>query len=98
MQFCNKCGAMLIGKTCGRCGSTSEEEITLEASQKIDPKKEVIVVNDGEGEVHPIVEISCEKCKHPEAYFWTKQTRAGDEAETKFYKCVKCSHTWRVYR
>ncbi|PIO07920.1 transcription factor S, partial [Candidatus Pacearchaeota archaeon CG10_big_fil_rev_8_21_14_0_10_35_219] len=32
------------------------------------------------------------------AYFWTMQTRAADESETKFYRCTKCDHTWREYR
>ncbi|MBI2108536.1 transcription factor S, partial [Candidatus Woesearchaeota archaeon] len=31
------------------------------------------------------------------AYFWLVQTRAGDEPETKFLRCEKCSHTWRDY-
>ena len=39
----------------------------------------------------------CPKCRHKKAYYWTVQTRAGDEAETKFLKCEKCSHTWRDY-
>ncbi|GAI81579.1 unnamed protein product, partial [marine sediment metagenome] len=32
------------------------------------------------------------------AYFWSVQTRSGDEAETKFFKCTKCEFTWREYR
>lgn len=98
MEFCPKCGCVIIGKNCARCDYKSEHVIKLETSQKINPKKEVVVVNEGDNEVNPIVEIVCEKCKNPEAYFWTKQTRAGDEAETKFYKCTKCRHTWRKYR
>jgi DNA-directed RNA polymerase subunit M len=31
------------------------------------------------------------------AYFWTQQTRGADEPETRFFKCTKCSHTWREY-
>ena len=45
----------------------------------------------------PIAKIECGKCLNKEAYFWTKQTRAGDEPETKFLKCTKCKHTWRDY-
>lgn len=98
MEFCKNCGSVIMGKTCVRCGNVIDQAIKLETSQKIEPKKEIVVVNDGEGEVRPIVETICEKCKHKEAYFWTKQTRAGDEAETKFYKCTKCGYTWREYR
>ncbi|MBS3171381.1 hypothetical protein J4449_02085 [Candidatus Woesearchaeota archaeon] len=28
---------------------------------------------------------------------WLVQTRAADEAATRFFKCVKCMHTWRAY-
>jgi transcription factor S len=98
MQFCPKCGSLLTGKACSRCDYKSDEEITLETSQTIVALKEVAVVTEGENEVFPIVEIICKKCKHPQAFFWTKQTRSGDEAETKFYKCTKCKYTWREYR
>ena len=46
----------------------------------------------------PIVGETCKKCGYGKAYFWTIQTRSGDEAETKFFKCVKCDFTWREYR
>ncbi len=98
MEFCPKCGSVIIGKNCARCDYKAEQEIKLETSQKIVVKKEVVVVNEDENEVNPVVEMTCEKCKNPEAYFWTKQTRAGDEAETRFFKCTKCRHVWREYR
>ncbi|MAG37964.1 transcription factor S [Candidatus Pacearchaeota archaeon] len=67
-------------------------------SEKIKRHDAVAVINEKAQETHPIVEIKCTKCKNKKAYFWTKQTRAADESETKFYKCTKCNHTWRVYR
>lgn len=69
----------------------------LVVSEKVD-KKEGIAVLKHDEEVYPIVDMKCPKCKNKESYFWTLQTRAADESETKFYKCVKCKHTWRVYR
>lgn len=98
MEFCPKCGSVIIGKNCARCDYKSEKEIKLESSQKMDPKKEIVIVNEGNNEVNPIIKMICPKCKHNEAFFWTKQTRSSDEAETKFYKCTKCRHTWREYR
>ena len=98
MEFCPKCGSVIIGKNCAKCDYRSEHAVKLESSQQITPKQEVVVVNEGENDVNPVIEARCEKCKHHEAYFWTSQTRAGDEAETRFFKCTKCKHTWREYR
>lgn len=98
MQFCPKCGSVIMGKNCARCDYVADSEVKLEVSQEMAPAKEIVVVTEGDGEVRPKVTILCVKCKHPEAYFWTKQTRSSDEAETKFYKCTECGHTWREYR
>lgn len=67
-------------------------------SEKVEKAEGVAVVKGDEDDVNPIIDMKCPKCKHKKAYFWTMQTRASDESETKFYKCVKCKHTWRVYR
>jgi transcription factor S len=98
MEFCPKCSAILMNKNCDRCDYKSNSEVKLETSEEVEVAKEVAVVTEGENEVNPKVEIECPKCKHKEAFFWTKQTRSSDEAETKFYRCTKCKHTWREYR
>ena len=43
------------------------------------------------------IKIDCEKCHNQEGVWWTFQTRSADEPETKFYRCIKCNHTWRDY-
>ena len=104
MEFCPKCGAMLVLKTknlgCTRCGytSSSKNKDSLKTSEKINERKEIAVVSNKDLQVNPIVEQKCEKCGHNKCYFWTLQTRSSDEAETKFFKCTKCEHTWREYR
>jgi len=98
MEFCPKCGSVIIGKNCARCDYKCAKEAILETSQKMPSKKEVICIDENDNEVNPIVDIPCEKCNNPQVFFWTKQTRAGDEAETRFYKCTKCKHIWREYR
>jgi transcription factor S len=98
MEFCKKCGSVILGKKCVSCGFVHDEEVKLETSQTMPKKKEVICIDENDNEVNPIVDFPCPKCKNPQSYFWTKQTRAGDEAETRFYKCAKCKHTWRIYR
>ncbi|MBU2562712.1 MAG: transcription factor S [Nanoarchaeota archaeon] len=102
MEFCPKCGAVLIQKRkkdgCPRCNYSAKEKVKLKTSEKIEEKKEVITVSKANQQTLPIVGEKCKKCNHEKAYFWTVQTRAGDEAETKFFKCVKCDNTWREYR
>ncbi|MBU3907393.1 MAG: transcription factor S [Nanoarchaeota archaeon] len=104
MEFCPKCGAVLIQKRkndgCPRCSYSSKGKIKIKTVEKINGKKEEIsVVRDKDNtEVFPIISETCKKCGNNQAYFWTVQTRASDEAETKFFKCTKCSYTWREYR
>ena len=103
MEFCQKCGGMILvnqGKAaCASCGFKLKKKPKLEASEKIEKTVTVSVINEEDEErAYPIVQIKCDKCKNKDAYFWTRQTRAADESETKFYKCTKCKHTWRVYR
>ena len=102
MEFCPKCGAVLIQKRknfgCARCNYASKDKIKIEVSEKIGEKTQIGVVKEKEVDTLPVVEEVCPKCKNNYAYFWTSQTRAGDESETKFFRCKKCSHTWREYR
>ncbi len=102
MEFCPKCGCVLIEKKknfgCPRCNYTAKTKIKIESSEKIQIKPEIGVIKDQDTDVFPVTNANCPKCNHKEAYFWTSQTRAGDEAETKFFRCTKCKHTWREYR
>jgi len=102
-MFCPKCGSILTLKTTGKknvlgcgCGYIYREKKSFEIKEKVKEAKKVEVV-DEEINVLPKIKAECPQCKHNEAYFWTLQTRAGDEPETKFLKCVKCKHTWRDY-
>ncbi len=102
MEFCPRCGAVLIQKRkndgCIRCNYSSKSRVKLKTSEKMNEKKEVAVIRDKDVEIYPIIDSECKKCKHNKVYFWTMQTRATDEAETKFFKCTKCEFTWREYR
>ena len=102
MEFCEKCRALIVVQNekavCPSCGHRPKKKIKIEAIEKIDNKEEIVVIKESESNTYPVVAMDCPKCKNKQAYFWTTQTRAADESETKFYKCVKCSHTWRKYR
>ncbi|MFT4309491.1 MAG: transcription factor S [Candidatus Woesearchaeota archaeon] len=105
--YCNKCGAIMVpnndgGKMsfkCTKCKHTvkrvdSETKIIKEPIKKEDRRVEVV---DENAESLPIVDAECRKCGNAQAYFWTLQTRAGDEGETRFFRCTECKNTWREY-
>ncbi|RME30815.1 transcription factor S [Candidatus Woesearchaeota archaeon] len=99
-MFCPKCGAILKVKqekgkrffSCS-CGYTNRtEKATL--SETVEKEDEIAVVEQDDRNL-PVTDATCPKCGHDKAGFWTAQTRAGDEPETRFFKCVKCGNTWR---
>jgi len=102
MLFCPKCGSLLVSKAKNgkkavcKCGFVSKEKIApLKESMKKEMSK-VEVVKD-EINTMPTTEVECSKCNNKTAFYWTVQTRAADEGETKFLKCTNCNHTWRDY-
>jgi DNA-directed RNA polymerase subunit M len=102
MMFCPKCGSILkplkegarVMWVCS-CGYRTADG-KIEISEKMKKQKEIEVVEE-KAERLPVTEELCPKCGNDKAYFWSKQTRAADEPETRFYRCVKCGHTWREY-
>jgi len=107
MEFCDKCGAMMVPFTdednkralkCRSCGNTKAIEGKLTVSQNVEksPKDKIVIVED-EAIPMPKTAASCPECGNNEAYYWTVQTRRGDEGATEFYRCTKCKHTWRDY-
>ncbi|MBW3022532.1 transcription factor S [Candidatus Woesearchaeota archaeon] len=102
MEFCQHCGGVLIIKNnkavCASCGKKQSKKPKITAAEKMKHRETVAVIKEEQSNTYPIVEIKCPQCKNKKAYFWTQQTRAGDESETKFYKCTHCKHTWRAYR
>jgi DNA-directed RNA polymerase subunit M len=102
MEFCPKCGSILIKKrerfSCSKCGHVSKDKIKITSSEKMAEKQHVGVVHEKETSVWPAVTAVCSKCGNDQAYYWTAQMRAADEAETRFFRCTKCKHVWREYR
>ena len=103
MKFCPKCEARLkldesISEFhCPKCGysekgSKAKKETRMEGSSTIN-----VLDEEEKKESLPVIKIDCEKCGNNEAVWWMPQTRSADEPTTQFYRCVKCSYTWRNY-
>lgn len=106
MQFCPKCKAIMVPKkgdkksavlVCSNCGfKTKGKDLVIKEKVNLD-KRDLIEIVDKKIETLPKTREECPNCGNMEAYFWTVQTRAGDEAETRFFECTKCKHRWRAY-
>ncbi len=106
MLFCPKCGSILVPKrqdkkkvmACSSCSFVDRKPKEARITEELQPEKAPIEVIEGkELETLPVIDTECPKCGNKKAYFWTLQTRAADEPETKFLKCTKCGRTWREY-
>ena len=103
-MFCPKCGSVLLPKkesskkvlVCS-CGYKSGDIEKTKLTETVQDNSQEVEVIEKTIEILPKTKAKCDKCGHKTAFFWTVQTRAGDEPETKFLKCEKCSKTWRDY-
>ncbi len=82
---------------CGNCGYNPRKKAgNVVFKDKVDlSKNQEIEVQGKKVETLPKVKEDCSKCGGNSAYYWTLQTRASDESETRFFECVKCRHRWR---
>lgn len=83
---------------CKKCGIEYDPAST-HRPQTITHKskgKEMAVLDELSGTL-PTADAECPSCGHGKAYWVLRQTRAADEPETRIYRCVKCSHSWREY-
>jgi len=103
MKFCPKCEVRLKKGnsnsvlSCPKCSYTeSSPKDTKKGKEEIKSELNVLAENEGK-ETLSTIKIDCEKCGNNEAVWWMLQTRSADEPTTQFYRCIKCSHTWRNY-
>jgi DNA-directed RNA polymerase subunit M len=108
MEFCSKCGGLMIPKksgnkvilVCRKCGkrkTSKEKKFKIRVSTEKSNSKIIVLDKKSKIDVLPKTDVPCPKCDNNEAFWWMQQTRAADEAPTRFYKCTKCGHTWREY-
>ena len=107
MEFCSSCGKRMVLKrtkdgsafVCPicNCQKTIDSVTKLVAPKK--PRETIVVIDkeDQQLKTNPTTKIKCPKCENNLAYTWQVQTRAGDEGATQFFRCTKCSHTFRLY-
>lgn len=86
-------------ENCGWKDPKTEKTLTQMTEEEVAGPMQIKVVGDKEAKLNslPTTKIECPKCGHNEAFWWFLQTRSGDEPPTQFYRCAKCSHTWRSY-
>ena len=106
MKFCEKDGNLLVAKkgrklthlVCRKCGREYKAEKIKISEEMPEKKKEIVVIDKKETQLDlPTTHVLCPECEHKEAFWWMQQTRSADEPPTMFYKCKKCSHSWRSY-
>jgi len=87
---------------CDNCGYSNKpaiQTVKQPMEEELANSGQIKIVGDKEAKLNslPTTKIECPKCGNGEAFWWFLQTRSGDEPPTQFYRCVKCSHTWRSY-
>lgn len=108
IEFCKKCGGLLVPQKkddrttiiCRSCGTKQTPKSPKDmkvTTRGLEHEKIIVVEKKFDMEALPKTHTLCPKCGNNQAYWWMEQTRASDEAPTRFYKCVKCKHTWREY-
>lgn len=111
MTFCEKCGALLLPQVtddgvslaCSACNTElsakdSQGLVIQEKIQHKEDQKPIIIDEEAiDIDTMPTTTELCPKCGHNKASYWQLQTRRADEGMTTFYRCKKCSQTWRHY-
>lgn len=111
MKFCTNCGMRLVLPNrsddgpkpllvCPKCGYQRPLERGGPPHVKIAGRpiqENVMVIGEEEAKLRtmPVTKMECPKCAHREAFWWMVQTRGADESPTQFFRCTKCSYTWR---
>jgi DNA-directed RNA polymerase subunit M len=102
LQKTNEEHAVLACTKCGFKKKTEGENHTTVplAQNELKPFQESIAVIGKEEQklrTLPTVRMECPKCGNNLAFAWQVQTRGSDESSTQFFRCTKCSFTFREY-
>ena len=107
LKFCPNCESRMKSRIeerillCPKCGISTNRMESLSTRQifsgRVSESSVKILDSDKGPDALPTTNIECPKCGNNIAFWWMFQTRSADEATTQFYRCTKCSHTWRNY-
>ena len=112
MNFCPECRMRLVISSgseasskvslkCPNCNYVLQSEEDPVVSKTIGKPlvNPVVIIGEDEAKIKmlPTMKYECERCGNTEAFWWMRQTRGGDEATTRFFRCTKCNLTWREY-
>jgi DNA-directed RNA polymerase subunit M len=94
-----KSEGILVCPQCGFKSRKEEDEGKKDGVARKEAGSEAsLKVMEGETvDALPTTSMECPQCKNGTAFWWMLQTRSADEATTQFFRCTKCSHTWRNY-
>ncbi|XAR53936.1 DNA-directed RNA polymerase [Bertholletia excelsa] len=109
MEFCPTCGMLLQYELphmnrparlfCPTCPYVShiESKVKLKRRAQLVRKEIEPIFSEDDMENAPTTEATCPDpdCSFGKAAFQEFQTRSADEPASRFYKCLKCGHTWR---
>ncbi|MGC2571083.1 MAG: transcription factor S [Candidatus Nitrosopolaris sp.] len=104
VKFCPKCEKRMKPRieedilSCPKCGLIAQREEKSEVNLIRDPPGSLKIMEAEKGlDALPTTTIDCSRCGNDVAFWWMLQTRSADEPTTQFYRCTKCTHTWRNY-
>lgn len=103
-MFCPVCRSLMMPKDgqffCRKCqafrqlAGQGQPQVVTAAKQE---QKEIVMLEEKPEILPRTQDVECPNCGTRDAYWFLRQTRKSDEAETMFLECVKCKHRWRRY-
>lgn len=88
----------LVCRNCDNKKALKTEGYKVGKKREEEQSSDIVVMNEEQkDESLPVTEKNCPECGHGKAAWWSQQTRSGDEAPTRFFKCKKCGNKWREY-